>query len=422
MAALALAVPAPSLSAEASSPTLSLPALLAEARTRNPELLAARERSAALAAVPPQARALEDPTVTWEAWNAPNSFRLDHADNNIIRVSQRIPFPGKRALAGEVAAYGSAEASHGADAVELDVLAAVKRAYVDLWLAYERHAVSTREQTLLDRMTHVVESRYATSDATQADVLRSQVELTHVVTRLATETIAIERARLALAALLSKAPDEVAGRPEPLAPPRLAQNTADVVAQAFAHRPELRGADAAIAREQAAVRLAERNRYPDFEVSLGRFINDDAADGFGAMLSMNVPIFNGGKYAAAIDEARARLRAAEAERRRVVDGIRREVADAYLRADTARVEYELFTKTHVPHTEQALRVTESAYEAGQVPFLDLLDTLRSIENVHLDHVNAEAAFETAYADLERAAGTALPRSGGDAGPAGHAHE
>jgi outer membrane protein TolC len=108
--------------------TLSLPALLEEARQQNPELRASREQAAAKAAMPAQARAWDDPTLSYEAWNAPNSFRVDRADNNIFRLSQRIPFPGKRALAADVATHEAAQSMHESEAVELDVVTAVKRA------------------------------------------------------------------------------------------------------------------------------------------------------------------------------------------------------------------------------------------------------------------------------------------------------
>jgi cobalt-zinc-cadmium efflux system outer membrane protein len=196
-----------------------------------------------------------------------------------------------------------------------------------------------------------------------------------------------------------------------------------VVSRALERRPDVRAQDAAIAREESAVKLAERSRYPDFEVSVGRFVNSDARDGFGGMLSMTLPIFNGAKYGAGIEEANARLRAAHAERRRLEDRIRREVDQAYLRAQTALFQYDLFTKTHIPQTEQALRVTESGYQTGEVSFLDLIDTLRSMESVHLEHVMAQADFEKAYADLERAAGTDLPRvRGSDVSRPRSAHE
>lgn len=402
---------------------LSLAALLEEVKAHNPGLQAAQERAAAMAAMPVQARAWDDPTLSYEAWNTPESFRLDRADNNIFRLSQKIPFPGKRALAGDVATHEAAQSAHDAENVELEVVAAVTRAFADLWLAYERLDVLTREKALVERLTHVVEERYGTNEATQADVLRSQVELTHLVNQLQTERLAIDHARAELASLLSRDAASLAGRPEALPVPALTLATEDVIAQALAHRPDIRAQAETVAREQSAVKLAERNQYPDFEVSVGRFENTDARDGFGAMLSMTLPIFNRAKYNAGIDEAGARLRAAEAERERLKDRVRREVEQAYLRAKTALLQYELFTKTHIPQAEQALHVTESGYQTGEVPFLDLVDTLRSIESVHLEHVMAQAEFEKALADLEQAAGTALPQSSGRSqNPEGRRHE
>jgi outer membrane protein TolC len=139
-------------------------------------------------------------------------------------------------------------------------------------------------------------------------------------------------------------------------------------------------------------------------------VNHDAADGFGAMASVTLPFFNGGKYAAAVDEANARLATTRAEKRRVEDRIRAEVEDAYLAARTSLLQFQLFGGTHVPHAEQTLRVTEGAYETGAAGFSDLVETLRGVQSVHLEHLAAQGRFEEAYAALERAVGGALPRA------------
>src|SRR5262245_9550608 len=82
---------------------LRLADVVEEARERNPELRAARGQARAAAAVPDRVRAYDDPVVSWEAWNFPDSWAIDRADNNIIRLSQKVPFPGKRTLAGDAA-------------------------------------------------------------------------------------------------------------------------------------------------------------------------------------------------------------------------------------------------------------------------------------------------------------------------------
>jgi outer membrane protein TolC len=124
---------------------------------------------------------------------------------------------------------------------------------------------------------------------------------------------------------------------------------------------------------------------------------------------VTVPLAWKGKYDAGVAEANARVLAAEADRRRTVDDVRRDVEQAYARARTALVQHDLFGGTHVPHAEQALRVTEAAYVAGETDLGSMLETVRNVERVHLEHLMATADFEKAYADLERAVGAELPR-------------
>ena len=72
---------------------LRLAELVTEVRERNPEVQAARDRTRAMAAVPDQVSALDDPTLSYEAWNIPDSLRIDKADNNIFRRRRSSLFP-----------------------------------------------------------------------------------------------------------------------------------------------------------------------------------------------------------------------------------------------------------------------------------------------------------------------------------------
>jgi outer membrane protein TolC len=394
-------------SAQTAEP-LRLADVLELARQANPEIQAVRQRAAALRSVPAQVSAYDDPTLSWEAWDIPESVRIDKAENNIFRLSQKVPFPGKRTLAGTVAEREADAGEQDVRAVELDVVAAVKRAYYDVWLAYQKRDILTRDKGLVQRITRTTEAKYAVGTATQADALRAQVELTHMAIQVDTAALAIDTANAELNALLSRSADEPVGVPEdpPMHP--LDASAETLTALALQQRPELAAQRAAIAGGQSGVELAQMNRRPDFEFSLGRFVNYGRNDGFGAMATVTVPLVNAAKYDAGTAEARARLASAEAELRRWQDRIRREVSQAYTRARTAALEHGLAEGTHIPQVEQALRVTESAYQAGTADFLSLLDTLRNVEAIHMQHVEAEADLAKATADLERAVGGELP--------------
>jgi cobalt-zinc-cadmium efflux system outer membrane protein len=388
-------------------PPLRLADVLDEAAQANPEIQLARQRERALRSVPAQVSAYDDPTLSWEAWDIPESLRVDQAENNIFRLAQKVPFPGKRTLAGTVATR-DADAAHEAIGIAaLDVAVAVKRAFADLWLAYQKRDILVRDKLLVERIARTTEEKYGVGEATQADALRAQVELTHMAIQADTAALAIDTAGAELNALLSRAPEEPLGVPEdpPMQPLEIGVEA--LTARALARRPELAAQRAAIAREQSAVELAQVNRRPDFEVSVGRFVNYGRSDGFGAMASVTVPFVNLGKYDAGIAEARAKLAGAEAELRRWEDRVRREVAQAVTRMRTAALEHGLARGTHIPQAEQALRVTETGYQAGTAGFLAVLDAVRSVEAIHIQHVEAQAALAAARADLERAVGGPL---------------
>jgi outer membrane protein, heavy metal efflux system len=408
---VALAMASPVRGAEPTGPPLRLADVVAAARQLNPAVAVAAARAAAAAAEPAKASAWDDPVLSWEAWNIPDGSGIDQADNNILKLSQKIPFPGKRGLAGEMARHEAAAQMGTAQAVELDAVSAATRAFWALWQAYQRVRVFARDRELAHRSVQVAEQRYATGDVPQADVLRAQVELTHAINKATTETLAIDSARAELDALLDRTPGESVGVPEDPVPHRVPDSLGPLVARALAHRPELAAGTATVTREEAGVRLAHRDYYPDFEVGVGRFFNARSPDGIGAMASMTIPLAFMGKYDAGVAEANARLTAAQAERRRIESTIRRDVEQSWLRLRTARLQHDLFATTHIPQAEQSLRASEGAYQAGRIDFLALLDAVRAIERAHLEHIDAVAAQEMAYADLERAVGGSLADDG-----------
>jgi outer membrane protein TolC len=346
--------------------------------------------------------------LTWEAWDIPESLRVDKAENNIFRLSQKVPFPGKRTLAGTVAEYAADAAERDTQAAELEVTTAVKRAYYDLWLQHQRVAILTREKAVLERVARTVEQKYGVGEATQPDALRAQVELTHTVIEVSSADLAVETAAAELNALLSRAPEEPLGVPEdpPMTPIGASLDT--LTDLALRQRPELAAQRAAIAGEERGVELAKQTRRPDFEFTVGRFLNYGRNDGFGAMASVTLPFVYGSSTTPPPPSAR-QARRREAELRRWQDRVRREVAQAFARARTAGLQHSLAEGTHIPQAEQALRVTESAYQAGTADFVALLDTVRNIEAVHMQHVDAEAELAKAVADLERAVGGELPQ-------------
>jgi len=404
---------------------LKLDAVLAYAREHNPAIQAAKSRSLAARNVPAQASAYEDPTLTWEAWNAPEDFRINEAGNNIFKLSQKIPFPGKLRLRGEIASKEAERMEAELRATEIGTVAQLKKAYYDLWVVYRNLEVYRRDQALVAQFVRIAEQKYAVGQVSQSDVLRAQVEHTRLINRVTTETFAQGKAEARLNALLSRPPEAPLGIPQNPPSTGLPYAMAELEQRTLRNRPELLAQAKVLDKERLALALTRKAYYPDFEISMSRFVNSDARDGFGVMVSASIPLAFKYKYDAAVGETTANLQAAQSELGRLQDLALFEVKQAFVEAQTALEQINLFLYTHVPQAEQALQASQIGYQTGTLDFLSLIDSVRAIEQIHLEHLTAAANFERAWAELERAVGQELPRTvvpgakpGSGASPAG----
>jgi outer membrane protein TolC len=389
---------------------LNLDQVIAYARQHNPAIQVAGSQVVAARNVPDQAAAYEDPTLSWEAWNAPENFRIDRAENNIFRLAQKIPFPGKLRLKGEIASKQAEKMEQDLKATEIDIVTQVKKAYFDLWLTHQNLAVYRRDRELLTQIARSAEQKYAVGQVSQPDVLRAQVELTRAINRVTTETLALEKARARLNALLSRPPEARLGMPRDPPPPSMPYTVAELETLALANRPELLAQIKSLEKEGLARDLAQKAYYPDFEVFVSRFENFRERNGFGAGVSASIPLAFKTKYDAAVGEATANLLAAQSELARLRDRTLFEVKQAFVELKTALEQLDLFLHTHIPQAEQSLASSQISYQTGVLDFLSLLDSVRAIQEVHLEHLTAAANFEKAWAELERAVGQELTRA------------
>jgi outer membrane protein, heavy metal efflux system len=404
---------------------LTIEAALAYARHHNPAIGAASSRVQAAQKVPAQALAYEDPMVTWEVWNSPGNFRIDEAENNIFRLSQKIPFPGKLRLKGEMASKDAEKTEAELKAEEIDTVAQVKKAYYALWLVYRNLEVYRRDQELVTQFARIAEQKYAVGQISQTDVLRAQVELTRMINRVTTETLALGKAQARLNALFSRPPEAPLGAPQNPPAPAVPYSMTELEKLTLGIRPELLAQTRALDKERLALALARKAYYPDFEVSINRFVNFDERDGFGISVSTSIPLAFKYKYDAGVGEATANVQTGQDELWRLRDLALFEVKQALVEAQTALEQRNLFLHTHIPQAEQALQASQIGYQTGTLDFLSLIDSVRAIEQVHLEHLMAAADFERAWAELERGVGQELPRTvvrgtkrDGGAGPEG----
>lgn len=388
--------------------TLSLPTLLEEARNKNPELQAARERVRAKEMRARAESALDDPTLRVELEDLSREHPLNAAPGNTMltryTVSQMFPFPGKRSLKEKIALKDALAAETDFKARELDVTFMVKEAYYDLAFLAESVKVIRETKELLTYMAGIAEARYSTGAATQQDVIKVQLESA----MLNNELITLEAQRDASAARLKSfigmpQDSSLPGTPAPVSKERVEINTDELIKRANMANPRIKGMEYEIQANDLSVDLAGKNYYPDFMIGVAPIQREGRFDSWDLMFQINIPVWRG-KYGSLRGEAVAnrdslRLMLASEKNR-----LGFEVKDAALKAEAAGRIMTLYETTLVPQSELSFESALKNYQTGKVDFLTLLDTQRALKKTKLENLSAVIDYRKKIAALEKAVG------------------
>jgi len=395
----------------AEEPMLRVESLVQEALEKNPKILAARGRHAALKEKIPQSGALEDPMLGFGVVNLPNNFDFNDEDMTMkeISVSQKFPFPGKRGLSEEVAAKEADAGAADADEVANQIAKEVKTAFYDLSHVYRAIEVTQRNKSILEELAKITQTRYSLGQAIQEDVIRNQVE----ISKMMDDLIMLEQKKRALAAklnyLLNRPRNSPVGRPADVDFNRVAFSIDNLQQQAVEDNPMLKALKQDISARGKNVELARRDYFPDFSLKFAYGQRDDRLDMYTGMVEMNLPIFFKSKQERKVAEAYADIRSAQAK----YDGAQNEIL--YMIADmgsmTQRLErkIELYRTGIIPQARLQIDTAMSAYMVNKADFMTLLDSRMRLYRYELDYHDALTEYEKSLAALEAAVGTTFSR-------------
>jgi outer membrane protein TolC len=390
---------------------LVLPELIQEVLARNPELVAARKQWEAASQRIMQARALDDPTLSVQLWNIPQTFNVTQAQNTIFGLSQSFPFPGKLALKGDVASRSAEMTEQAVRAKERELVTRLKQAYYDLFLAQKAVQIHHEQVELLRQFVEIATAKFRTGKGAQTDVLKAQVELSLLFQHLPVLEQRRETAEAMLNTLLDRDPAAPLGLAQEPSQLSLEKPFDDLHRLALNDRPELKAAELAVQRNEQSRALAQRQYYPDFNVAFQRFQNFQANDGFGAYVAMSIPFafWTKPKYDAGVQEAAAAVSAARAQQHTLENLTRFQVKDLLAKLRATDQVATLYRTTILPQAEQSLDAARVGYRTGKAGFLDLIGTERALRGFQLEYFQALVDRQHRLAELEQVVGITFDR-------------
>jgi len=395
----------------ASRNKLVLPELIQEVLARNPELVAARKQWEAVTNRITPARSLDDPILSLQLWNFPQNFNLTQTQNNIFGLAQNLPFPGKLALKGNVASRSADMTEQAVRAKERELVARLKQAYYDLYLAQKGLQIHHEQVELFRQFVEIANAKFRTGKGSQADVLKAQVELSLLFQHLPVLEQRRETAEAMLNTLLDRDPALRLGLAQEPSQLPLETPMNDLHQFALHDRPELKAAELAVQRNEQSHALAQRQYYPDFNVAFQRFQNYQANDGFGAYVAMSIPFafWTKPKYDAGVQEAAAAVAVARAEQHTLENLTRFQINDLLAKLRATDQTATLYRTTILPQAQQSVDAARAGYRTGKAGFLELIDAQKAWRGFQLEYFTALVDRQHRLAELEQVVGITLDR-------------
>ncbi len=396
-------------------PAEGLSSLVDTALANNPELKASDARWRMFENRVAQVRSLDDPMLKLGIQNgivrAPFNFSKDSMTQKVIGISQQIPFWGKRALKGEAAAKEAESYKWTLEERKLELKRMVREAWYQLYFIDRSLGIVERNIRILDDFITLAETKYSVGQGVQQDVFKAQVERS----KLLDARISLEQQRKSqqanLNALLYRPAETEVGkipdfdlRPLDLSPEKL-RNMADE------NRPLLRSYRSLMEKGKADSKLAKKEYYPDFNVSLEYMQRDpamgqDGLDMYSLNLSFNLPLQRA-RRRAAVAESDSETRMAAEELNGLKNTINSGISDLLAQLERRRKLAELYKTGIIPQAEQSLESATIGYRVNKVDFLTLLDSRLTLFNYEREYYDSLADYQVKLAQLEALVGKDL---------------
>lgn len=376
----------------------------------NPAILAARRAVDARRAMVTSARTLPDPSITFETMGnllPPAVMAGDPSSARVLRLTQELPFPGRLNLQGQIASADADAEMWKYEEVRREAVAELKMAYYDLYLAQKLTDIVEKSKELLTQFMEISETRYKVGLGAQQDVIKSQVEVSRLLDRLATLRREGEVALVRINTLLYRARDAHIDRVPELSKPNFSWSLEDLYRKATDNNPLVRMNRKEIDRGELSVALAKKSFYPDFEVGFSYYNRRDLPEMYGLMFKAKIPLYFWRKQRPELESATASLLGQRRQYDNTLATLYFRLKDPFLKTSTDANLLELYGGAIVPQATLALESSISSYRVGKVDFLSLLSNQQTVLEYEMKYYEVLVDYYKALVTLESLTGEVL---------------
>lgn len=374
------------------------------AALNNAGLKAAFEEWKAAVEQVPQAKALPDPKLTY------GRFIREMETRDTFGIAQMFPWFGKIEAGTDAASAQARAARKRYEAERLKLFREVKDVFYEYQYLAGAVKIAKDNLVLLKHLEEVSRTRYMAAAGTHPDVIRAQVELANLENTLTSLEELRKPITAKLNAVLNRQSDEMLPWPEKEKFTPLALESQKIAAILKQSNPELAAIDFEASAARNMVELAQKRFYPDVEVGV-TFENASPMaeinrDPVMLMFSINLPLWRD-SYQAAERQAKSIVLKTRQQRTQTENTLVAQAEQALYDFENSNRRIKLYGDVLLPQAEQLLQASETAYQAGTIDFLSLIDAQRMLLEFQLEYERAVTDNQQKLAELEMLVGAKL---------------
>jgi len=387
---------------------------LTSAALNNAGLKAAFEQWKVALEQVPQVKTLPDPAFTYgylieevETARGPKSQKL--------QLMQVFPWFGTIETRTDAAAAAAKAAKKRYEAAKLGLFFEVKDAFFEYVYLARAVEIAQENLELARHFEEVARTKYTTSAAAHPDVILAQVELSKMEDALRSLEELRRPISIRLAAILNLRDLELLPWPEKEEFQTVMLDRQKVIEMLRSNNPELQAFDFELEGARSRIELAKKRFYPDVGVGLEWMTNaammdadlrDSQRDEVMLMFGLNLPIWRK-SYSAGHLQARADLSRTTHEKKEAENTFVARAAQALYDFEDSDRKRRLYGDVLIPKGEELLGASETAYKAGTVDFLSLINAQQKLLEFQLYYERAMTDNQQELARLEMLVGSRL---------------
>lgn len=354
----------------------------------------------------PQAKSLADPQFTYGKLIRQSDMQM----NQYIGIMQVFPWLGTIEARTDAASANAKAVRQQFEAERLKLNWQVKKDFYEYLYLKEAVDIAQQNLDLIKYFEQVARTKYQTAAASHPDIIRAQIELAKF-DEILVSLGELKKPQIArLNALLNRPSDSMLDWPIKPAISKLAVDYSQLLNLLKQKNPEIAELQFQIESAKSEIRLAQKKFYPDIGVGVewtgfDRSGGNSGRDAVALMFQMNIPLWRE-NYKAAEMEARMNERMLAYRKRNVENNLAAQAAQVLYDIEETQRKINLYNDI-VPKSQQLVEASQTAYRAGTIDFLSLIDSQRMLLQYTLDYQRAVADNQQKLAEMEMLVGADL---------------